>query len=159
MNSDENILNQFKNLKDGELSMNMKSINSLLTQLFQNYSLSLNKITGNAVFSNNVIREIQDYDGISKEYGKGQITFKNGVDKLRYLLKNKERVGKAIGVDAKEIQKNRRNLGLMSQYIARMDGKYELGDPSAYMQMYISKHDNNVQLLDSQQDWIDYILT
>lgn len=159
MNSDENILNQFKNLKDGELSMNMKSINSLLTQLFQNYSLSLNKITGNAVFSNNVIREIQDYDGISKEYGKGQITFKNGVDKLRYLLKNKERVGKAIGVDAKEIQKNRRNLGLMSQYIARMDGKYELGDPAAYMQMYISKHDNNVQLLDSQQDWIDYILT
>ena len=99
MNSNENILNQFKNLKDGELSMNMKSINSILTQLFQNYSISLNKITGNAVFSNKVIREIQNYDGISREYGKGQITFKNGVDKLRYLLKNRHIVAKAIGVD------------------------------------------------------------
>jgi hypothetical protein len=71
MNSNENILNQFKSLEDGDLSMNMKTINSLLTQIFQNYSISLNKITGNAVFSNMVIRQIQNYDGISKEYGKG----------------------------------------------------------------------------------------
>ena len=159
MNTNENILNQFKNLENGNLSMNIKSINSLLTQLFQTYSISLNKITGNAVFSNNVIREIQNYDGIAKEYGKGQITFKNGVDKLNYLLDNRERVSKAIGVDATTIYKNRRNLSLVSQYISMMEGKYELGNSEVNMQMYISKHDDNVQQLDSQSDWIDYILT
>ena len=75
---------------------------------------------------------------------------KNGVDRLNYLIEHKEAVAEAIGVDASYIQTNRRDLGKMYQCLAKMDGKYDIGDISSQMQIYISRTDDNIQSLDSQ---------
>ena len=68
-------------------------------------------------------------------------------------------VGKAIGILPSDIYSNRRNLGKISEYIARQGTKFDLGDSNALMQLYISKHSDNVETVDSQIDWVDYILT
>lgn len=47
----------------------------------------------------------------------------------------------------------------MMNFLRILDSKYEIGDPSLDMQMYISRHDGNVSNLDLTMDWIDYILT
>lgn len=50
-------------------------------------------------------------------------------------------------------------MGRVSEYLAKMDGRYDIGTYSDNMQIYISRYDGNVGSLDSQKDWIDYILT
>ena len=67
------------------------------------------------------------------EYPKGSIAFKNGIDKLEYLLSHREQVAKAIGVSADDIFRNRRNVRHMEEYISLMEGKYEFGDVSKKM--------------------------
>ena len=141
------------------LSLNIRSINSRLTKLFQRYSIALNKINGGELFGRIQTRQIQDIDGISIEYDKGKIVFKNDIDKLRYLIDHRQYVSEAIGVPSTKIVKHRRDAGKMEEYIARLDGKYDLGEQDKIMQMYISKYDGNVGSLDSQLDWVDYILT
>lgn len=131
------------------LSMNMRSINYVLSRLFQRYSTALNKITGGEILGNEQIRQIQYRGGLYREYDKGQVMFKNNIDKLQFLLDNRNRVADALGVTADEIWEGRRDFGRMTEYIARLDGKYDVGEESYNMQMYISKHDNNVGSLDS----------
>ena len=138
----------------------MRSINNELTKLFQTYSMVLNKILGDELIGNSQIREIYtEQSGVFKEYSKGQIAFKNGIDKLRYLLDHRARVSKLIGVSSYDIYNNKRELAKVKEYINRLQGVCEMGDVQYPIQMYISKHDGNIGNLDSHTDWIDYILT
>lgn len=138
----------------------MRSINNELTYLFQKYSMVLNKIVGDELIGNSQIREIYAEDnGVFKEYSKGQIAFKNGIDKLRYLLDHKVRVSSLIGIDADKIDNDKRELAKVKDYINRLQGVCEMGDVQYPIQMYISKHDDNIGSLDSHTDWVDYILT
>ena len=140
--------------------LDMRSINNELTYLFQKYSMVLNKIVGDELIGNSQIREIYAEDnGVYKEYSKGQIRFKNGIDTLRYLLDHRASVAKLIGVSAEEINENKRNLAKVKDYLNKLRGVCEMGDVSSPLQMYISKHDGNIGGLDSSADWIDYILT
>ena len=143
------------------LNLDMRSINSLLTQLFLQYRITLNKIKGGELlgFGDDQVRQIQDVNGIPKEYSKGQIVFKNRIDKLKFLLEHRNIVAKAIGVSSWDIWDSKKNLGKINEYIYMMDGKFDLGNPEGNMQMYISRHDGNTGMLDSDRDWIEYILT
>ena len=40
-----------------------------------------------------------------------------------------------------------------------MDKQFDLGYSDQSMQLYISLHDGNMGSLDSQLDWIDYMMT
>ena len=138
----------------------MRSINNELTYLFQTYSMVLNKILGDELIGSSQIREIYaEQSGVFKEYSKGQIAFKNGIDKLRYLLDHRASVSKLIGVSAQDINKNKRNLPKVKDYLNKLQGVCEMGDVQHPIQMYISKHDGNIGGLDSHTDWVDYILT
>ena len=140
--------------------LDMRSINNELTKLFQTYSMVLNKILGDELIGNSQIREIYtEQSGVFKEYSKGQIAFKNGIDKLRYLLDHRARVSKLIGVSSYDIYNNKRELAKVKEYINRLQGVCEMGDVQYPIQMYISKHDGNIGNLDSHTDWVDYILT
>ena len=141
------------------LTLNLRSINLELTEYFQRYSIALNKIMGGELFGKTQTRQIQDRNGIPVEYAKGRIVFKNSIDKLKYLLNHRDLVQDAIGVDSEEIYSNRRNIQQMNKYLAMQDNKFDLGDIGSEMQMYVSKYDKNIGSLDSQQDWVDYILT
>ena len=121
--------------------------------------MALDELQGGKTLSFNQVRQIQDADGISIQYDKGRILFRNGIDKLKFLIGNREMVSKAIGVTTQNIWRFRRNLGKMNEYLAKVDGRFQLGDSNSIMQMYISKHDENIETLDSQLDWTDYILT
>lgn len=141
------------------MTLNLRSINLELTQYFQRYSIALNKIMGGELFGRTQTRQIKDVNGIPVEYGKGRIVFKNSIDKLKYLLSHRDQVAEAIGVTSSEIYSNRRNIQYITKCLSSQEDKFDLGDVGSEMQMYISKHDNNIGNLDSQQDWIDYILT
>lgn len=140
-------------------SINIRSVNYRLAQLFQRYSIALNEITGGNLMQKTQVRQIQDNAGVPYVFDRGRIVVRNGIDRLNYLIEHKEAVAKAIGVSASNIQRNRRDLGSVYQYLAKMDGKYDIGDMDSQMQLYISKTDDNTQTLDSQQDWVDYMLT
>ena len=90
---------------------------------------------------------------------KGRVVFKNGIDATRFLLDNRRSVGAAIGVESSEIYMGRRNSGKMEQFIQTLKGKYDIGDFSRTMQMYISMKDGNIGSLDSGKDWVDYVTT
>lgn len=106
----------------------MRTINNELTKLFQEYSIILNKIMGVDLIGNSQIKEIYtEQDGAFKEYSKGQIEFKNGIDKLRYLLDHKTRIAKLIGIDPKTISDNKRNLAKVKEYLNQLDSVCELG--------------------------------
>ena len=107
----------------------------------------------------NYVRQISNSDNTPHEYEKGNIVFKNSIDLIQYLLENRELVGDAIGVSPSDIFKNRRDQGIVSQYIAKMLSKFELGDPKQNLQMFISLKDNNASGLYSYQEWADYIMT
>ena len=109
-------------------SFNKRSINLMLTQLFQRYSIALNKATGGKLFGATSTRQLQDVFGIPIQYEKGSMVFKNSIDKLDYLLKNRQLVSQAIGVSATDINQNRRNLNKLNQYLALQDMKYDLGN-------------------------------
>lgn len=141
------------------LSLNIRSINSRLSKLFQRYSIALNKISGSELFGKTQTKQIQDANGVATEYSKGRIVFRNGIDKLKFLLDNKEVVAEEIGVSSDAIFSERRNYRKMLEYISRTESKYDLGNQDELMQMYISMHDNNVGLLDEPNDWVGYILT
>lgn len=94
-----------------------------------------------------------------QEYSKWQIKLKGGIDNLKYLLDHRQTISKLIGVDAEDIDKNKRNLASAKDYLYRLQSNYELGNPQDPIQIYISKHDNNIGSLDSGSDWVDYILT
>ena len=85
--------------------------------------------------------------------------FKNGIDKFKYLLDHRDKVASQIGVTSDELYKNRRNMKAVIEYMSRLGSKYELGELDSDMQMYISKHDGNQEMLDSNMDWADYLLT
>lgn len=54
------------------LSLNMRSINYFITELFQKYSMILNKIMGNELIGNSQTRLIYtEQSDIFKEYSKG----------------------------------------------------------------------------------------
>ena len=140
--------------------LDMRSINNELTYLFQKYSMVLNKIVGDELIGNSQIREIYAEDnGVFKEYSKGQIRFKNGIDTLRYLLDHRASVAKLIGVSAEDIKDNKRELAKVKDYLNRLRGVCEVGDMQSPIQMYISKKDGNIGGLDDHSNWVDYILT
>ena len=141
------------------LSINIHSINNKLSQLFQRYSSTIGKIDGTELIGYAQVKQVQDLEGISIHYGKGKIVARNGMDRLDFLLDHRAEVANAIGVSSSEIFTNRRDLGKISEYLAKLDMKYDVGSIQDDMQLYISKHDDNVGSLDSQKDWIDYILT
>lgn len=85
--------------------------------------------------------------------------FKNSIDKFQFLMFHRKEVGEAMGIDPAKIYKYRRDVGKVHEYLAKQDGRYELGTMNDNMQMYISKYDDNVGSLDQQQDWVDYIMT
>jgi hypothetical protein len=120
----------------------------------------LNKILGDELISGSQIREMYSNEtGVFKEYSKGQIAFKNGIDSLRYLLDHSEKVSSLIGVESSEITENKRNLAKVKEYLNRLRGVCEIGNVQDPIQMYISRHDANTESLDSKNDWADYILT
>lgn len=146
-------------LNRGLASLNLRSINYRLTELFQRYTTALHAINGSDLLGAIQTKQVQDSEGLSVEYIKGQIVVRNAIDSLQFLIDNRRAVGKIIGVDSTEIYTNRRNLGAISEYLHRLGKSYDLGDQSISMQTYISKHDSNIEGLDSQMDWTDYILT
>ena len=121
--------------------------------------MSLNKINGGELFGRWQTRQILDVAGVPVEHMKGKIVFKNNIDPLDFLLNNRSRVGELIGVPPGKILSGKRDLGLMGEYLSKMEGKFDLGDSDKTMQMYISKHDDNTGSLDSQTDWVDYMMT
>lgn len=140
--------------------LDMRSINNELTKLFQSYSMILNGILGDELLGNSQIRKLySEQNGVFKEYSKGQIAFKNGIDQLRYLLDHKASVSKLIGVSEKDIDENKRDLAKVKDYLNKLRNVCEMGDVQYPMQMYISRHDGNIGGLDSHSDWVDYILT
>ena len=141
------------------MQLDLKDINSQLTEQFKEYSISLGRIMGNDLFGNTQVMQIQDGSGVSIGYDKGTIKVKNSIDKLKYIIEHRGQIADIIGVPSSEIYRNRRQYGQMTNYIRMLDSKYEIGDPESDMQMYISKHDDNVSQLDSTIDWVDYILT
>ena len=141
------------------LSLNLKSINSLIQDLFKRYSNAVNIISGGNLIGFTQTRQIQDQFGISIEYGRGKIVFKNGIDKTEYLIKNRNHVAEKIGIDANELYKNRRDFGFLQECFQKLDRTFDLGDNGKTMQLYISMNDGNTQPLDSKSSWTEYILT
>ena len=137
----------------------MRSINLILSELFQRYSIALSKITGGELIGRTQVKQVQDIEGVSIPYDKGRIAIRNNIDKLNFLLDHKKEVAEAIGTTSKDIYSNRRNIGKVTEYLAKMDARYDVGTFQDNMQLYISKYDKNVGILDSQKDWIDYIMT
>jgi len=93
------------------------------------------------------------------EYDKGRTVVRNGINRLMFLLRNRERVSSIIGIPSKTIYDNRRNLTEIDKYLNRLGLIYDLGNVSDNMQLYVSRKDANTGSLDSLQDWIDYIMT
>lgn len=91
---------------------------------------------------------LQNLNGVPVEYDRGRIVFKNSIDRLKFLLNHKDKVAEIIGTTPGKIFSNRRNLQKVSQYIAKIDNMYELGNLDYDMQMYISKHSENTGILD-----------
>lgn len=141
------------------MQLDLRDINLKLTNLFKEYSLSLGQIMGDDLFGSTQVMQIQNGDGVSIGYNKGSIKVKNSIDKLKYIIDHRNLVADIIGAPASEIYRNRRHYGRMTNYIRILDSKYDMGDPDANMQLYISRHDDNVSQLDSTLDWVDYILT
>lgn len=141
------------------LSLNLKSINSLIQDLFKRYSNAVNIISGGNLIGFTQTMQIQDQFGISKEYGRGKIVFKNGIDKIEYLIKNRNHVAGKIGIDANELYKNRRDFGFLQECFQKLDRTFDLGENGKTMQLYISMNDGNTQPLDSKSSWTEYILT
>ena len=141
--------------------LNIRAINKSLVEMFQNYSMALDKIMGGSLFEYQAgqVVQTQDENGVSMQHGQGRIGIRNGIGKLEYLLDHRDIVGKAIGVEPDDIFKYRRDIGKMSEYISKMMSKFDIGDPSGNTQLYISRHDGNISSLDSTSDWVDYILT
>ena len=142
------------------LNVNIRDINNRITELYQRYSMTLNKVNGaGGLFGDSQMREVQTGDGISKVYSKGSIVVKDGVEELKFLVDHKENLADFIGVSQVEIGKNIRNLGKVNEYLSKIRSLYEIGNPLNHMQMHISLRDDNVAGLDSQHDWVDYVLT
>ena len=115
----------------------MKIINQKLMQKFQNYSEQLDKILGKGLVEPSQVKQIyENSTNILKQYKKGAMVFKNGIDGLRYLLQHKDIVAKNIGLTSssvdggKEISDNKRNLGKIKEYLQKMQYMYEIGDSS-----------------------------
>lgn len=47
------------------LSINMRSINLVLSELFQRYSIALSKITGGELVGRTQVKQVQDINGVS----------------------------------------------------------------------------------------------
>jgi hypothetical protein len=115
---------------------------------------------GDELIGNSQIRQFySDPNGVFKEYSKGQIAFKNNIDNLRYLLEHKVSIAELIGVNVQTINANKRDLAKVKDYLNRLKSVCELGNVHDPIQLYISKHDNNIGSLDLNVDWVDYILT
>lgn len=165
-NNEVNVLNNeasnnmSESLINRGLSMDIRSINNELSHLFQRYSIAYNKLNGNSLFGKTQAHQFQDANGMSIKYDKGSISFKNSIDKVQYLLDNRNTLNELIGVsDSSTIYDNRRNLMLMQEYLNKLNGVYDFGDVNKHMQLYISKNNCVVSDLDTQNDWSDYILT
>lgn len=61
------------------------------------------------------MRKIQDEQGVTLPYDKGDLVFRNGIDKFQYLMENREDVAKSLGKTAEDIWKNRRDLSFVQQ--------------------------------------------
>lgn len=77
---------------------------------------------------------------------------------MQYLLNHRDEVSKVIGVDSYDIYQSRRDIGKTKENLAKLLSKCELGDSERPVQMYISRHDDNIGGLDSETDWVPYIL-
>ena len=142
------------------LSINTRSINLVLSQLFQRYQTALGKIAGDGLVGSCQVKRILNAEGVAVPYAKGGIAVRNGIDKLTFLLDHKKEVAEAIGLpSSSEIQDNARDLGKVKGYLSKMDSRYDLGEPGSNMQLFISRKDGNTSPLDFQADWVDYILT
>ena len=75
------------------------------------------------------------------------------------MLTHKTRISKLIGVEPYDIDDNKRNLPKVKEYLNKLQSICELGNVQDPIQMYISKHENNIGGLDTSSDWTDYILT
>ena len=99
--------------------------------MFQSYSKILKNIVGDELIGNSQIREIYtDYNGVFKEYSKGRIFVKNGINELEYLLSHRKEVSKLIGVDSAEIWNNKRNLAKVKDYLNKLRNVCEIGSIS-----------------------------
>jgi len=98
-------------------------------------------------------------DGTYKEYSKGQVVFKNNLDKIGYIVEHASQMSSLMGISFKEFNDNKRDLGKMKKYLSILESSREIGNPSLPMQMYISRHDNNVGSTTAHEDWVDYIMT
>ena len=141
------------------LSINIRSINLILSKLFQKYATTLNKIERGGLTGFSQTRRLQDKYNIPVQYQKGEIVVRNNIDSLTFLLSHREEVANSIGVGASEIFDNRRNMIKVSEYLSKMNGTYDIGRYGDTMQLYISRQDENIGSMDSQKSWIDYVLT
>lgn len=107
----------------------MRTINNELTDLFQRYSMLLNRILGDELMGNSQVRQIHsDQNGVFKEYSKGQIKIKNGIDNLSYLLEHRQTISSLIGIGLDDINKNKRDLAKVKNYLNLLKSNYELGN-------------------------------
>lgn len=127
----------------------MRTINVQLSNLFQRYSIVLDKVIGGDILGFSQTRQLRDQMGIPIEYSKGDIVFRNGIDKFQFLMSHRSSVANSIGITSETIHKNRRDLGKVTEYLTRQGSKYDLGEQDLEMQMYISRQDSNIGSLDS----------
>lgn len=143
-------------------TLSMRSINNRITDQFRDYCKLLGDVVGSGgLIEPSQIHQVYDQntDG-KKAYAKGKIVFRNGMDRLEYLLDHRNQVASVVGVsDADDIFRDRRDLGKIKNYLSKLQTSYDMGDVDLPMQMYISKHDDNIGDLNSLADWQDYIMT
>lgn len=59
------------------------------------------------------MRKIQDEQGVTLPYDRGDIVFRNGIDKFQFLMENREDVARSLGKSAEDIWNNRRELSFV----------------------------------------------
>ena len=161
--SDENDIQAYSDqAQANKKSLSMRTINATVANMFKDYLNILDRVQGGGLVGNIQTKLVYaDEDSTVKEYGKGEIKFKNGIDTLKYLLDNRDSVSKIIGVSSQDIYNDRRNYTKTKEHLAKLLGSVEMGDANSPMQMYISKMDGNIVGMDgnNQLHWQDMIVT
>ena len=155
-NSSDNLISRMS-----ATTLDIRGINYQLTRRYQRLAMAYDRIYGgDTIESNKVIRQSKNIKtGEKIEYPQGRILFKNGIDKIQFLLDHRSELAETLGFDTKEIYDRRRDIGFVNQVMAKLESVYELGDSSKIPQMYISLHDSNTENLDSISDWSQYLMT
>ena len=96
----DTLVNSFQELA----SLDLKSMNYILTRLWQRVAMVYDKVNGSEILGNSLVKMVQDLSTSQKiEYPKGRIVVKNGIDKVQYLIDHRAELAKTLQVQASEI--------------------------------------------------------